>query len=859
MPVKLAATLVAAGQVASEVMEEALRRQVLAGGSIDTVLLEQGAIGEAACLVALGAAAGLPTAPPRLIASADPKAVQVFPAKLAERHGMIPLSQDGRVLHLACSYPADPRILEEISFMVGRDLRPSVGIELRIRQAIAKVYVRALPPRFATLAALVAVKGPQEPSAALDAAEIGDKETLGAALARAAELVPDTSLFANVQPTARPNPFRRPATSPQGSDPLGPPRAPAEPIAPAEMPEVWKVAEPAAPAPPRGEEPAARQPGISIHPSPSLPGGATGWGERSPPEPTAAAPTSPQGPNEFGPQTAPAPPESWKVIEAPPQASPPASEPGSDPVLSGSADAVREALIRAPGRDSVIDLALRFALGTFEYAAAFAIVGGNAVGWDARGTDPDARARAERVQTPLDVASLFKTVYATRGRFFGPAPNDPTTRQILSQLGRPSPETVFLFPVEIRERVVAFLYGDGGRSPVAPRRAADYMVVAQEVGRALERLIVSQKMRLAQAQAVSPSPPGPTEAVPDRGRPSSTPAAPPSGAPPAASPVEQPPTAYAPGPNPFSPARAPAPAPKPAARPLFGLPSMTALFDAVERLIAPDPTARGDALATLLATPEIAAAALVARFPGPIARGRGPVTELPSADELGPIPAAIAKLGQAGARALSPLLTHVDVDTRYYAVLAAGSLPFEILVAPVFQRTLDAHPVVASAARAATAAFAKVPGCSLATELLRGELDSPNSERQALAAKALAALRDLGAVEKIIDLTGSRHGAVANAAAQALSQICRENFGTSPRKWRAWWATYRDRPRGAWLVAALRHADRDVRGAAFEELTRLATETFGYDPDGGRREREAAAARWEAWWASVGSRRTPGV
>src|SRR6185436_5031446 len=93
-------------------------------------------------------------------------------------------------------------------------------------------------------------------------------------------------------------------------------------------------------------------------------------------------------------------------------------------------------------------------------------------------------------------------------------------------------------------------------------------------------------------------------------------------------------------------------------------------------LTGPDPQERLTAMAELLRTPDASARALVSAFPGPTGWSRLPVVERPEADELGPIPGALARLGQAGAAALAPLLDADDSDARYLALLTAGSLPY---------------------------------------------------------------------------------------------------------------------------------------------------------------------------------------
>ena len=235
-------------------------------------------------------------------------------------------------------------------------------------------------------------------------------------------------------------------------------------------------------------------------------------------------------------------------------------------------------------------------------------------------------------------------------------------------------------------------------------------------------------------------------------------------------------------------------------------------------------------------------------FPGSTAWSRLPVVELPEADELGPIPGALARLGRAGAQALAlaPLLVSRDSDTRYFALLTAGNLPYPELVDGVLRGLFDDEPDLSSAARTAATALKHLPRLDGAMKELRQQLSSPDSLRRSLAARALGALHDREAVEGLIQLAGSEDAMCAQAAAEALREVTRATHGLDVRAWRAWWAENKGKRRVDWLVAALRHAEPDIRLASLEELSRVLHDTLGYYADAPAPEREAAVRRWEA-------------
>ena len=251
-------------------------------------------------------------------------------------------------------------------------------------------------------------------------------------------------------------------------------------------------------------------------------------------------------------------------------------------------------------------------------------------------------------------------------------------------------------------------------------------------------------------------------------------------------------------------------------------------------------------MAELARTPEASARVLAASFPGPTAWSRLPVVDLPEADELGPIPAALSRLGRPAAQALAPLLDSADPDTRYFALLTAGNLAYVELVDGVLRGLFDLEPDISSAARVAASALKHLPRFDAAMRDLRQELTNRDPLRRSLAARALGSLHDRDAIEGLINLTGSDDEMCAQAAAEALREITRATLGLQPRQWTAWWAENRTRRRADWLVAALRHKELDVRLAAIEELSRALNDTLGYYADAPESEREAAVRRWEA-------------
>ena len=478
---------------------------------------------------------------------------------------------------------------------------------------------------------------------------------------------------------------------------------------------------------------------------------------------------------------------------------------GREPVVDWSLAEARTALRAVAGdREGLKDVVLRYARRTFDFVAAFAVVRGTAVGWDARGEGAEDISPAQ-VSFPLDVPSAFRTAALAHGSYAGPVPPDPLTREVLEALGR-NPRSLFVFPVEVRGRLVALIYADRGERPISQRRLSELILFCQDLGAAFAELIVLRKQRRFVDEE---QPPADVAAVAALG--------------------------VGTGPR----------------RSLEGLdraepvPAPADLGPVLERLVGSDAAARAAAISELTRAPDAAARALAAQFPGPSAWSRVPVQELPAPEELGPVPAGLARLGAAGARALARFLDAPEADTRYVALLTAGSLPHPELVPGVLRGLFDPEPDVASAARAAASALRRLPRFQAALPDLRQELTARDPDRRVFAARALGMLHDRASVEGLIGLTGSDDAFSAQAAAEALIEITRSSFGTSTRGWMAWWAENRSHRRAQWLLAALRNPESWLRAAAVDELAAALGDTLGYAPDAPEPERIRAIARWE--------------
>ena len=98
MPSRLSSLLVRDGLVGVKRMEKAFQRQVIYGGSLDTILLEMNLVPEDRLTQYLALASGLPPASRDDAANADPAAVALLDGDLARQFRAVPLALEGEAV-----------------------------------------------------------------------------------------------------------------------------------------------------------------------------------------------------------------------------------------------------------------------------------------------------------------------------------------------------------------------------------------------------------------------------------------------------------------------------------------------------------------------------------------------------------------------------------------------------------------------------------------------------------------------------------------------------------------------------------------------------------------------------------------
>src|SRR3954463_11284855 len=112
MPSRLSSLLVRDGLVGVKRMEKAFQRQVIYGGSLDTILLEMGLIPEERLTQYLALASGLPPAARDEGSVLDPAALATVALELAEQYRAVPVAFEQEAIRILVCAPLELTELE---------------------------------------------------------------------------------------------------------------------------------------------------------------------------------------------------------------------------------------------------------------------------------------------------------------------------------------------------------------------------------------------------------------------------------------------------------------------------------------------------------------------------------------------------------------------------------------------------------------------------------------------------------------------------------------------------------------------------------------------------------------------------
>jgi len=150
---RLASLLIRDRVVAPDVATAAMRRQVLYGGALDTVLLEMDALDEPTLWRYLSEATGLGIPDPDLVETPRPEAAAIFDITRADTCNAVPVAVagGGKTLRVLCAEPLAVAALEQAERDLGLVIERFIVPEVRLRALREAVYRRPMSSRFIAL------------------------------------------------------------------------------------------------------------------------------------------------------------------------------------------------------------------------------------------------------------------------------------------------------------------------------------------------------------------------------------------------------------------------------------------------------------------------------------------------------------------------------------------------------------------------------------------------------------------------------------------------------------------------------------------------------------------------------------
>ncbi len=448
MPSRLSSLLVRDGLVGVKRMEKAFQRQVIYGGSLDTILLEMNLVPEDRLTQYLALASGLPPAKRDEFERIEAGALALIPAEISQQFRAVPLqlgpaghADDPQALRVLVCSPLEIDELEDLADLLDRPLQPLITPEYRWHLAHAHAYQAEPPARFTTLARTLEIEATPVP------------------VGRARSVIIETT-----QPIPGPLPIPHPIDADDRTMKLGEVRPEPEPSEPKKRSTLVGInvpVEPPRPTPPPRQRP--RNDGV-------------------PEEPFIAPNVTFTAPHVTAPVTA------------------PRAHRRSEPIPTQGRDSplaivrARELLAIAEDRDTVFLTLLRAARSKARYAALLTVQGGAAIGRVAlaeAGVDVTAIAN---VLVPLDVVSPFRSVVNNQQPHIGAlSSSDTGIDAMITKLGGSMPPSALILPIVLRDRVVAIVVAHRVHSDLKLVDVAELLPLGSAAADALGRLIVKHK------------------------------------------------------------------------------------------------------------------------------------------------------------------------------------------------------------------------------------------------------------------------------------------------------------------------------------------------------------------------------
>jgi hypothetical protein len=774
-------------------MEHVFQRQVIYGGSLDTILLEMELVEDHRLQQYLSLATGLPLANGALSSQPGDELTKTCTQALASKYQVVPIRLEGGALGVLVSDPVDVGTLEALADELDLSVQPMVVPEYQYRMSFARLYGEETEERFAKLAEQASQSKAPKAAKQVPVVTIGERapaeEDIDEPDADAAQAIPQAIEPESTQPADTSERVR--GTRPPAEEI---PRRQTQELTTESLREHADATEALAEDAPKVVYDTPPPP-MTANPAAAL--------RQDEPDKIVQEQELPESASSTRPT---------EVMQAQQVVTTPAPQtPAEDsPYAAITPDEARNLLDKSEDRDEIFTILLRAIRKRARHASLFTLKGTMATGRLAltkAGLDNEA---IREISIQLEVPSRFQQVLTTKAFSVGSLEcDDAGVQAALAALGGGEiPKSALLLPVVMRDRVIAIAVGHNSERGISVGRVTELLPLGTATADAVSRLIA--KMRAAKTQGS-----GPVKA--DANNPAVVEA-------------------------------------KEAEDSSRAIPvADEAMVELFARIESDDASTRDAAIQEALTHSDKVIAHLYFGFPGKLFKTRDESGERLRAADHGPVLDLITQLGPRCGPALSEKMRDADREVRYYATLCAAELRPGDVLNEIIERLFDGDEQIRNLAVEALSGYPKDALCA-GLDFARRALHSEDNARVKLAAEGLTKLEDISAISDLID-AHSRGGDAAEFSRRALQTLTNQDFGNSTRKWRGWWEKNQKGNRVEWMLGGLAHKNAEIRKNSVETLRKLTGEYFGYGHDLPKKEREKTRKLWQSWWDETGKDR----
>ena len=439
----LTSLLVRDQRVSVRKIEEAIQRQVISGGGLDTVLLEMQLVAENVLGAYCAVVHGLLPATRDEVMRVGRDTIRIVPRDVAERHRLVPLSMQDRTLLVAVAKPLEPEADQQLSFLLGADIVQRVVPTVRVAAALQHHYGVEMVPRLRRLATKLRQRPPGDvPFVAPLEQNTAERTDAEAAVDYTAERRPDTD-------------SKRPSVVPS--------------------------------------QPASNESAVRVGMSQVV-----GTRRSNPPARYSSMPppTSGTGPNPTSIPPAAGVPD---LSQPPPAPIVRISLPQSDllrkhrgPLTTRKAT---DLVGRAESRDEMLEVAFAFVRQFFDFTALFVVHDGEAEGLDCAGVAAPTLEAFQRVSIALDAPSAFGVAAEGLQPMMTHLDSSDEEKSMRRKLRRAKPVASIVVPVAIKRRVVLLFFGDRNGEEFGIADVPELLAFMPHLTGAFEQLILRRKFR----------------------------------------------------------------------------------------------------------------------------------------------------------------------------------------------------------------------------------------------------------------------------------------------------------------------------------------------------------------------------